>query len=116
MISAPTSAVLLHESQKDAGTKAESLIRGARGVKQDGELDKIAKEFEAVFLSEMIRPIFESVEVDPMFGGGRSEEIFKGMMIDEYGKSLSEAGGIGLASFVKAELIKLQNHDAQQGQ
>lgn len=107
-ISAPTSGVLVHAAQKTGLEKTEELVRGSRSVREDAELDRIAKDFEAVFLTEMVRPIFESVEVDPMFGGGRSEEIFRSMMLEEYGKSLSEAGGVGLASFVKAELIKMQ--------
>jgi Rod binding domain-containing protein len=97
----------IHTADQGA-EKAQSLIRGAHGVKQDGELDKIAQDFESVFITEMIRPVFEAMEVDTTFGGGRAEEVFRSMMLDEYGKTLSQAGGVGLSDYVKSELIKMQ--------
>ena len=75
------------------------------------KMDKIthaAKEFEAVFISQMMSHMFESVEVDPMFGGGQGEEMFRSMMVEEYGKQLSAAGGIGIAEQVTAKLIDMQ--------
>lgn len=73
--------------------------------------DKIAakaKEFEAVFLSEMMKPMFEGVDVDPLFGGGNSENIFRGMLTEEYGKKIAETKSIGIADFVMRELIRVQ--------
>ena len=92
----------------DGTAKLESLARGARGLKQADEIDRVAQDFEAVFMSEMIRPMFDTVEVDSTFGGGRAEEIFKSMMINEYGKTLAANGGVGLADQVKESLIALQ--------
>ncbi len=73
-----------------------------------GKIDQAAKDFEAVFISEMMKPIFETVEIDSNFGGGKGEEIFKGMMVQEYGKIMAEKGGLGIAEHVKAELIRIQ--------
>lgn len=67
-----------------------------------------AKDFEAVFLAEMLKPMFETVEVDDTFGGGHGEEVFRGLMVQEYGKMLSQKGGIGLATHIQAQLLKLQ--------
>ena len=75
------------------------------------KLDKVketAQEFEAVFISQMMSHMFNSVEVDPMFGGGQGEEMFRSMMVDNYGKELSQAGGIGIAEHVTAKLIDMQ--------
>lgn len=108
--SLPLDLIDMHSRLKQA------VAKGAfdeRGIPNLDKIEDAAKEFEAVFLSEMIRPMFEGLEVDPLFGGGRSEEIFRGMMIEEYGKTMANAGGIGLASYVKAELLRIQQ-DAQQ--
>lgn len=72
------------------------------------QIDQAAEDFEAVFLAEMIKPMFEGIEVDEMFGGGKGEEVFRDLMIQEYGKNMAQAGGIGIASFVKDELIRQQ--------
>lgn len=72
------------------------------------KIDEAAQDFEAVFLSEMIKPMFEGIEVDENFGGGRGEEVFSDLLVQEYGKSMSQAGGIGIASFVREELIRQQ--------
>lgn len=77
-------------------------------IKNYAQIEAKAKEFEAVFISEMMKPMFESVEVDPMFGGGNSEEIFRGMLTQEYGKKIAETKSIGVADFVKRELIRIQ--------
>lgn len=71
---------------------------------------KAAEEFEALFITEMLRPIFEESEtdVDPMFGGGFGEEMFKSLLTDEYGKGVSTAGGFGLADSIQAQMLQYQ--------
>ena len=65
-------------------------------------------EFEAVFLSEMLKPMFQGIETDGMFGGGKGEEVFRSFMLQEYGKIMSQTGGIGLADHVRDQIIQLQ--------
>ena len=72
------------------------------------KVDEAAKEFEAVFISEMLKGMFEGIETDSQFGGGQAEDIYRGMQVQEYGKLITEAGGIGLADTVRAEMIKMQ--------
>ncbi len=77
-------------------------------VKNGDKIKKAAQDFESMFVSEMLRPIFDTQDVDKMFGGGESEKVYRSMMVDEYGKSIAKAGGIGIAKHVEAELLKLQ--------
>ena len=69
---------------------------------------RAAEEFEALFLAEMIAPIFETVETDGPFGGGSAERIYRSLMVQEYGKALTQTGGVGIADAVERELLKLQ--------
>jgi len=48
------------------------------------------------------------LETDETFGGGQSEKIFKSMLNDEYAKSMSRQGGIGIADMVYREILALQ--------
>lgn len=70
--------------------------------------DGIAHEFEAMFMSQMLSPMWEGIETDGPFGGGSAEETFRGMLVNEYGSLITKAGGLGIADSVKAELIKSQ--------
>ena len=62
-----------------------------------------------MFLSEMLKPMFETVKVNETFGGGKGEEIFSGFLRDEYSKMLSLQGGVGIAGLVKEQLIEMQS-------
>ena len=72
------------------------------------KMDAAAQDFEAVFISQMLEHMFDGVETNEMFGGGEAEDIYRSMMIDEYGKMMSKTGGIGLADHVKRQLLTLQ--------
>ena len=68
-----------------------------------------AKEFEAVFLSEMMSHMFEGIGTDPLFGGGQGEEMFRGMLVQEYGKKMAEGQGIGISDQLQKMMIKMQH-------
>ena len=69
---------------------------------------KVAKDFEAVFINEIMGAMFEGVKTDGPFGGGPGEGIFRSMMIDQYSKTIAAQGGFGLADAVKRELLRAQ--------
>ncbi len=92
-------ASLINQYAMDQGLSAPKMAR----------IDETAKDFEAMFVTEMMRPMFDTVEVDKTFGGGKGEEIFRGFMLDEYGKNMAASGGLGIADLVKAQLIEMQS-------
>ena len=69
---------------------------------------KAAKEFESVFISQFLGSMFSGIPTDTMFGGGQGEEMFRSLMIDQYGKQLEQRGGFGLADSVTRQLLKAQ--------
>ncbi len=56
---------------------------------------KVGKQFEAQFVSQMFQHMFEGIKTDGVFGGGSGEEMFRSLLIDEYGKMVANRGGIG---------------------
>ena len=74
----------------------------------DRAIRKTAQEFEAVFLSELLAPIFEHLETDQLGGGGEGERAFRPLLVQEYAKEFAKAGGIGIADSVTRELLRLQ--------
>lgn len=97
----------LHSQQARLDGATKNMSDAAR-AKQAKKIEAAAKDFEAVFVTEMLRPMFEQIKPDDEFGGGKGEEIFNGLMMDQYGKLIAERGGIGLASQIKAEMIRMQ--------
>lgn len=76
--------------------------------KQLAETKAAAKEFEAVFISEMMSHMFEGVETDPVFGGGSGEDMFRSMLIQEYGKQMSKGPGVGISDQLQKTMIEMQ--------
>ncbi len=72
------------------------------------ELRRAAQEFEAVFLSEMLAPMFEGLDTEGLGGGGMGEQIFRPMLVERYADAISRAGGVGIADAILRELMALQ--------
>ena len=97
----------------DATTSAMTAIQSAqiRTPAATGSLAQIkakAQEFEGVFVSQMLGQMFEGISTDGPFGGGQGEQMFRSLMLDEYGKQIAKQGGIGVADSVTRELLKHQ--------
>jgi len=85
--------------------------KGATGAAAGHETARrVAQEFEALFLSEMLGPVFESSDTDGLFGGGEGEKVFRSMMVQEYGKAIAQSGGVGIADAVQREILKMQEN------
>lgn len=72
------------------------------------EVRRIAEEFEAVFITEMISPMFENLDTDSLGGGGEGERMFRPMLVEQYANAISQAGGVGIADSIIAELMRMQ--------
>ena len=67
-----------------------------------------AQNFEAVFVSQMFGQMFQNVGTNSLFGGGHGEEMFRSMLIDEYGKLVAKRGGLGISDAVMRTLVSQQ--------
>ncbi len=72
------------------------------------QIDRAAQDFEAMFMAQMLEQMFGDSLGTEAFGDQESHDIYKALMVDEYGKEISRSGGIGIADYVKRELLKLQ--------
>jgi Rod binding domain-containing protein len=90
---------------------AGAIGRGPSSLQASGDpkaARKAAEEFEAMFLSQMFGHIFEGIKADGAFGGGHAEKIYRSLLVDEYGKTMARAGGIGIADQVMKEILRHQ--------
>ena len=73
------------------------------------QIERVAREFESMFLAEMLAPMFEGLDTDGLGGGGAGERMFRPMLVQEYSKAISQAGGIGLSDVIAREMIRMQS-------
>lgn len=67
-----------------------------------------AEDFEAFFISQMLDTMFKGIRSDGPMGGGHAEEVFRGLLNQEYGKTIAHAGGFGIADMVMREMLHTQ--------
>ena len=89
---------------------------GSAGPSPDkiAKLRQSASDFEAMALSEMLQPMFKTVDMSKgMFGGGAGEATWKPMMVVEMAKTSAHAGGLGIGEAIFQQMLKTQeqHHD-----
>ena len=107
-LGSPDTSFAVMQATQDAFKMAGDAAKAAAKQKNDAKLTQAAQDFEAMFITEMMKPMFEDIKPDAMFGGGKGEEIFQGFMLEEYGKMMAQTGQIGIADAVKAEMMRMQ--------
>jgi Rod binding domain-containing protein len=100
----------------DALPVSTGFLRPADPTAKRGQSPKQMREtaqaFEASFLSQMLKPMFEGLETDGPFGGGEGESTWRSFLIDAMAKQAVKAGGIGMADTVMSEMLKMQEQPA----
>lgn len=93
--------------QKSQADKSMQDVTGT-SFKENLAAKKAAQEFEAMYIGQMLNHMYSGLPTDGYFGGGNAEEIYRSMMVTEYGNMIAEKGGIGMADHVYREMIRMQ--------
>jgi Rod binding domain-containing protein len=101
MADLPTSAL-------DAQAVVPAKAPDPKLLKTAHDAARAAEEFEAQFLAQMLEHMYAGVRTDGPFGGGQAEEIYRSLLLQEYGKVIAKAGGVGLADTVRREILRAQ--------
>jgi len=104
---APDMAAVQMRRSAGATATAAAATRGGANMAQ---VRKAATEFEAVFATEMVSHMFQGIGADKMFGGGNGEDVFRSLLVEQYGHAIARTGSLGIADKVAAEMIKSQEH------
>lgn len=78
------------------------------------EIRRVAEEFEAMVLAELLNPVFEQIDPNGLGGGGAGEQMFRPMLVQQYAAGMARAGGIGLAESVVREMTRMQTTSPEQ--
>jgi Rod binding domain-containing protein len=74
----------------------------------NGKIGKAAEDFEGMFMTQMLQPMFDTIDVDPNFGGGHGEQVMRSFLTQEYGKLIAKNSNFGITSAVKNQMLKMQ--------
>lgn len=74
----------------------------------EAEALKVGRDFEALFLSQMLQPMFDTLGTDPVFGGGYGERMFRSLQVEQFANAMTRSGGIGLAGAIAREMLRMQ--------
>lgn len=96
---------------KNNGTTAQSFgevfssaAQSDRGSGSDGKLRELSKEFEAIFVNQMIKAMRSTIMKTGLISGGTGEEIFTEMLDMEYSRGITERSSLGLATKIYDQL------------
>lgn len=106
-----SNTAMLQQAQMAAGQGQQNGAVGnllSTKGKTPEQIKESAQDFEAFFLSQMLKPIFDTVKADEMFGGGQGEDMWKSMMVDSYAKEIAKKGGLGIADQVMQVMLQSQ--------
>ena len=84
----------------------------ATGTNEAARLGDAAKEFEGVFLGLLLKAMRGSVASGGLFKEGSDTQMYQAMFDQELGRSLAQAGGIGLAQMILRDQARRQAPDA----
>ena len=100
----------LYQSTIIGGTKSQIKPEPLGEPKTANEIKakRAADEFEAIFISQMLKSMSIGIKTDGPFGGGESEGIYRELMNEQLGKTISRQGGIGMSDAIYREILKNQ--------
>ena len=83
-------------------------VSGAQNdrITQEKRLREVSEEFESLLINQMVDAMRKTLSKDRLYGGGLSEDIFQGMLDDEYSKIMAQNENFGLAEKVYEQLSR----------
>ncbi len=70
------------------------------------KLDKTCRDFESLFVYQMLKTMRKTVHKTNLVGGGQAEEIFADMLDQERSKEVSQKKGMGMAELLFSQLSR----------
>ncbi len=89
-------------------TAATTPAASIPAVPNPAAAEKVAKEFEAMLVSQLMESMFAGMRESPLFGGGGpAEKPWRSMMLQEYGKAIADSGTLGIGKMTHDEIARL---------
>ncbi|MGE5390992.1 MAG: rod-binding protein [Deltaproteobacteria bacterium] len=90
--------------EESRNNKFESIIKNKLSDKDQKKLYEACQELEAVWLSKVMETMRNSIDRSDFIPRSFADETFESMLYDEYAKSMSKTGQIGIAEMLYKQL------------
>ncbi|MFP4179791.1 MAG: rod-binding protein [Spirochaetaceae bacterium] len=71
---------------------------------EDHRLKEVCKDFQSIFVKQMLDSMRKTVNKEGLMSGGHAEEIFEDMLYDEYAEQISNTADLGLDDIMYQQL------------
>ncbi len=71
---------------------------------EDDRLKEVCKDFQSIFVKQMLDSMRKTVNKEGLLSGGHAEEIFEDMLYDEYAEQISNTADLGLDDIMYQQL------------
>lgn len=88
---------MMQYRQLDGAQKLENKV-------QNDELKEACRDFEAIFIKQMLDSMKKTVPENSLMKSGMAEDIFEDMLYQEYASIISKSGDLGIAEMVYKQL------------
>ena len=100
--------------------RIEQLSHNTPEIPSDKNIKKAAKEFEAYFVSHLLKVMRESVPKSGLLSGGMGEDFYTSMMDEKIAEGIALQGGFGLSQLLDRQINihstgadKMSNHQGE---
>jgi peptidoglycan hydrolase FlgJ len=74
---------------------------------------KTADDFETMFLENMMSQVFPQEAAEgPLGENGTGSQVYRGMLVNEYAKSVAKSGGIGISETIYRQMLQMQENNS----
>ena len=88
------------------GPQGLAALRASVSPKEAAQVKQSADDFESLFLNIVVKSMRDSVQKSGLIDGGNAEDIYRGMLDDEYSKMMASQRHTGLADNIESFLLK----------
>lgn len=97
--------------------KAGGRVTSALAVEtQDEKLRKTAEDFESIFLFQMLKQVRNAMHKEEFLNGGMAEEMFTGMLDEEYAQVMAKSKSTGIADVLYQQLSRIHGTTEDQAE
>ena len=91
-----------------AGARAKAIANDPT-LPKDAKAWKTAQDFEQMFMEQTLGQLTSGLTGEgPLGDEGAGADVWRGMLTQQYAKSVTQAGGLGIANSVYSELMRIQ--------
>lgn len=100
------SQVQENKSRLESGGEESELSKLGDSAKsmEDDRLKEVCKDFQSIFVKQMLDSMRKTVNKEGLLSGGHAEEIFEDMLYDEYADQISNTANLGLDKMMYQQL------------